>query len=730
MIAAVETNTILRARYPRSRGRVFLRGGSAGLDWIHDRAPDEVNGDESVFRLAIPHLDPVQVKLVREDGAWMMGRNAVIGRGDEVTLRPAFDRTCGELSSLRTVPLPWGGALHIRVRLPLSYREQEEQRYAVLYSQDGQAVWSDGTDPFGTWGLDHVLDELVDVGALRDIIVVSIDTGEGRIERLSPVPDPGHGGGRGADHLRGMVEILKPLVDAEYRTKPERESTVLLGASLGGLFSMWAAWTRPDVFGGAICLSPSLWWADRFMAKLVAGGHCPAPRPNLYLDSGAAAWGSEQDASTRDGVHNARAIYRLLREHCYELGDDLYLLTWAGHQHDARSWSGRIAVPLQLIFPRTSWSAGELAPTPANFYDRGWMAGVFKAAVFVIGATAAGTWFGLGKPDAQQSRALAEKAREHVMAQIRPPSSAPEPTDAPTGSPTTPATTNGADGGADEAPIGFGPLPPAHDPKSIPSPSPWPRLNEEASIQKAWMVAEGPVYAPRDGRRLITLTFDDGPFPETTPTVLRILAKNKIRATFFVIGRYLDGDDQRARDSRATLEKVASAGHLIGNHTYDHVSLTSVSHTQVLEEIDRCTSAIERVTGKRSILFRPPFGKLDEFGQEAVRERGLDLVLWSVEKSDMKRDDPHEMFKELVSQIEYKQGGIVLMHDVKWTSVKALRELLGWLKDKRFDPKHPTRLGYEIVDLPTYLRAVAAAPLPYESRDELEKARTAAKQQR
>ncbi len=349
-----ETNTILRARYPRSRGRVFLRGGSAGLDWVNNRAPDEIDGDESVFRLAIPHLDPVQVKLVREDGAWMMGRNSVIGHGDEVTLRPAFDRTSGELSSLRTIPLPWGGGLHIRVRLPLSYREQEDQRYAVLYCQDGQAVWSDGTDPFGTWGLDHVLDELVDIGALRDLIVVSIDTGEGRIERLSPVPDAGHGGGKAGDHLRGMIEILKPLIDVEYRTKPERESTALLGASLGGLFSMWAAWTRPDIFGGAICISPSLWWADRFMLKLVAEGVCPAPRPNLYIDSGAAASSGESDASTRDGVHNARAIYRMLREHCYELGDDLSLLSWTGHHHDARSWAGRVSVPLQLFFPRTT----------------------------------------------------------------------------------------------------------------------------------------------------------------------------------------------------------------------------------------------------------------------------------------------------------------------------------------------------------------------------------------
>ena len=352
--ASIRT-TVLRAIYPRARGRLFLRGGSAGLDWVNNRAPDEVDGDVSTFHLQVPNADPVEVKLVREDGAWMVGRNAVIGRGDAVVLRPAFDRSNGELSSLRTVDLPWGGALHMRVRLPPSYREQDQERYPVLYCQDGQSVWSDGTDPFGTWGLDRVLDELWDVGALDEIIVVSIDTGEGRFERLAPVPDPLYGGGGGgANHLRGMVEVLKPLVDAEYRTRPERASTVLLGSSLGGLFSMWAAWTRPDVFGGAICLSSSFWWGKRFMLHLVASGSCPAPRPNIYLDSGAAASDGEQDASTRDGVHNTRAMYRALREHCYELGADLYLLSWTGHHHDVRSWSARVSTPLQLFFPRST----------------------------------------------------------------------------------------------------------------------------------------------------------------------------------------------------------------------------------------------------------------------------------------------------------------------------------------------------------------------------------------
>ena len=62
--------------------------------------------------------------------------------------------------------------------------------------------------------------------------------------------------------------------------------------------------------------------------------------------------GFEEDASTRDGVHNTRALYRSLREHCYGFGDDLYLLSWTGHHHDSRSWAARVSTPLQLFFPR------------------------------------------------------------------------------------------------------------------------------------------------------------------------------------------------------------------------------------------------------------------------------------------------------------------------------------------------------------------------------------------
>jgi predicted alpha/beta superfamily hydrolase len=342
------------ATYPKARGALALRGSHPPLDWFHGRPPDRVDGDTSVFLVPMRHGETVEVKLVRSDGAWMVGRNAVGGCGDTLVVDPSFDRPRGLLGAWRTLEVPGSRPLRFRVMVPPSYDEQEGRRYPVLYAQDGQSVWSDTTDPFGGWSLDTVLDELWDLGALEECLVVSIDTGEDRLTRLSPVADPHHGGGGAQKHLDAMIGALKPLVDREHRTRSERSATTVLGASMGGLFSFWAAWTRPDVFGGAICLSPSFWWADRWMVREVEAGACPTPRPRLYLDSGAARWASEPDGSTRDGVHNTRAMYRALIGQCDDPHEDLHVLAYPGYAHDARSWAARVSTPLQMMLPRST----------------------------------------------------------------------------------------------------------------------------------------------------------------------------------------------------------------------------------------------------------------------------------------------------------------------------------------------------------------------------------------
>lgn len=340
--------TVVEVIYPASRGAIGLRGSHAPLSWTETMPPTAQSGDRHVFELALPDDDVIDLKLVRGDEAWAHGRNYTVHAGDHVHLEPAFDHTTSSLVDSFTIEHE-GERLDARVLLPPSYAEQENKRYPVIYAQDGQALWSTSTDPYGVWRLDATIDRLLELAALDELIVVGIDTSERRLERLSPVADPDHGGGGADRHLALMVDQLKPAIDARFRTLAGREHTAVMGSSMGGLFSLHAAWSRPDVFGKAICLSSSFWWANRHAVRQVRTA--PTPRPIIYLDSGAALRADEKDAGLRDGFHDSRAMHRALVRAGYVTGQDLHRLTFPGETHDAAAWSARIAIPLQLMFP-------------------------------------------------------------------------------------------------------------------------------------------------------------------------------------------------------------------------------------------------------------------------------------------------------------------------------------------------------------------------------------------
>ncbi len=268
--------------------------------------------------------------------------------------------------------------------------------------------------------------------------------------------------------------------------------------------------------------------------------------------------------------------------------------------------------------------------------------------------------------------------------------------------------------------------PPAIDSSLIPDPDPYPRLNPTCDRDRAWLLAEGPAPVPGDGRRYVTLTFDDGPFPETTPVVLDLLARHHVTANFFFIGKYLVGDSARAIASRATARAVAEAGHVIGSHTEHHALLTVMDDDAMHAEIDTGLDAVQRATGLRPHFFRPPYGRLDSRGEDALCARHLELVLWSVEAEDMEQDDVGAMVDRLETEIDFNGGGTVLLHDVRWSSVHVLERLLTWLDQHAWNPARPADVGYVMVDLPDYLRVTSSHPQPYADRKDLEDARAAA----
>lgn len=145
----------------------------------------------------------------------------------------------------------------ISVLLPWNYH-QSDRRYPVLYLQDGQNLFEDGA-PFGTWGVDKQLAALAQHGKGHFILVAIDHGGKDRIREFSPYDSYKWGDGLGRDYARFLAETLKPHIDKNFRTLPDRASTGIGGSSMGGLISLYAGVMFPEVYSKFMVFSPSLW---------------------------------------------------------------------------------------------------------------------------------------------------------------------------------------------------------------------------------------------------------------------------------------------------------------------------------------------------------------------------------------------------------------------------------------------------------------------------------------
>ena len=347
---------LIEVNYPADRGSIGLRGNEPPLTWETTYPPSLVDGDRHLFELLVPEGEIVDLKLVRNDEDWSTGRNYQAHAGDHLHIDAYFDRESAELLEPETidVPGPDGRKITFQILLPPSYGEQTHKRYPLLFVMDGQSLWTSSTDEYGVWKLDDTLNELFELSAIEELIVVAIDHAVDRAERLSPMPDPEGGGGQAKRELDTLIDVVLPLIRERLRTKTDSpRDTAILGSSMGGLFAFYAAWIRPEVFGKAACLSSSFWWGNRQIVRDVQETvpRSPELRPLLYLDTGAAKNPLEEDASARDGFHHTRSMYRALLGQGYEAGRDLHRLAFTGQPHEAPAWGARVGIPLQILFP-------------------------------------------------------------------------------------------------------------------------------------------------------------------------------------------------------------------------------------------------------------------------------------------------------------------------------------------------------------------------------------------
>ncbi len=230
----------------------------------------------------------------------------------------------GDVVVLPQVAVPtFGDTRDILVYLPPSYNTSD-RRYPVLYMQDSQNLF-DAATAFGgnDWHVDETMQRLSSDG--YEAIVVGVPhAGEGRLIEYNPFP--GRMPAKGEDYVAFLSEMLKPFMDAEFRTIADAAATGIIGSSMGGLISLYAFFRRPDVFGLCGALSPSLFVGRGAILRYIQDA--PFNPGKIYVDNG-----------TREP--SARPLVDELNKKGYRARRDLKYVAEFGASHNESAWARR-----------------------------------------------------------------------------------------------------------------------------------------------------------------------------------------------------------------------------------------------------------------------------------------------------------------------------------------------------------------------------------------------------
>ncbi len=231
----------------------------------------------------------------------------------------------------------------ILVYLPPSYHHSS-QRYPVLYMHDGQNLFDAATSYAGEWQVDETMETLATRG--YEAIVVGIpNMGVRRMDEYSPFRDPRHGGGDGKKYVNFIADTLKPAIDRDFRTHAAAAATGVLGSSMGGLISLYAFFHRPQVFGYAGIMSPSVWFADEALLRYVED--VPYQPGKIYLDAGTREYaGFRADrflhAASRQYYGRVRRLKRILVQKGYRPVRQLLHVEEKEARHEEAAWARRL----------------------------------------------------------------------------------------------------------------------------------------------------------------------------------------------------------------------------------------------------------------------------------------------------------------------------------------------------------------------------------------------------
>lgn len=171
---------------------------------------------------------------------------------------------------------------------------------------------------------------------------------------------------------------------------------------------------------------------------------------------------------------------------------------------------------------------------------------------------------------------------------------------------------------------------------------------------------------------MIALTFDDGPYDKVTNRLVKVLAKNDARATFFVVGN-------RVERYVNAMKNAYEHGNQIATHSYSHADLSKMKKTEIKKEMERSVNSIKKVTGQAPVMLRPPYGNVNDRMRKYVN---MPMIYWSVDTEDWKSRSKKAILKKCK---KLEDGDIILMHDLYPSTASAVESLVPALKKKGFE---------------------------------------------
>jgi len=179
----------------------------------------------------------------------------------------------------------------------------------------------------------------------------------------------------------------------------------------------------------------------------------------------------------------------------------------------------------------------------------------------------------------------------------------------------------------------------------------------------------------------LVLTFDDGPHEDYTPIILDELDRRGLKAVFFWVGHRISGERAQVDDRRALVHRAMNDGMLIGNHTINHAQLCAGDRRNAAREIDENRRLYEELTGMPVHWFRAPYGAKCNRLVAMLQQRRLQHFHWDMDPKEWEHRDSNETFDYVTRKLQKLEGrGVLIMHDTKRASVRALPRILDWIE--------------------------------------------------